>query len=281
MSSANGKKLLALVAAGTLGAMAVSADAAPFVSVSVLGSTAGPGGPFSSSVQVSPGQQVYYQVSFQLAPEGTTNPFPPSANRTITNWVAGATTSGMNNFKFSLGQVSSGGSGTMTAVMVDNLAGDGGDGAYDDGAQYTNGSLSGNNLVGVFLQRTPGDFSLINPGNTTATGEGALIQPVVALASGSFNVPVADPGSSGVVSASVDTSVPSALFAGFRWRNAAGTSSVNYTPSASQLTNSVNGSDPIVVFNGLELTTVVPEPTALGLLGVAGLGALARRRRQA
>jgi len=277
MSSANGKKLLALVAAGTLGSMAVSANAAPFVTVSMLGRVQGSGEPFSSSVLVAPGQVVEYQLNFQLAPEGSVNLNPPSTNRTITNWVDGATTSGMNNMKFNLGQTSS--VSGLTAVMQDNLSASGDDGAWDDNANFNNGAISGNNLNGVFINRVSGDFGGTNDSYTAATGE-AFVNPVMSIASGSFNVPTADPGSSGVVNGSIDTSNTSALFAGLRWRNAGNTSSVNYTPTAGQQNTSINAGDPIILFNGLSLTTV-PEPTALGLLGVAGLGALARRRRQA
>jgi hypothetical protein len=278
MSSANGKKLLALVAAGTLGSMAVSANAAPYLTVSMLGRVQGSGQPFSSSVLVAPGNVVEYQLNFQLAPEGTTNAFAgAAANQTITNWVTDPLKSGLNNVKFNVGQTSS--VGALSAVMLDNVDASGDDGGWNDGAQFTNGAVSGNNLNGLFLQRAPGDFRG-TAGNTAATGENAIIEPVLTIASGSFNVSSADPGSSGVVNGSVDTSVTSALFGGFRWRNSGDTGSVNYTPTAGQQLNGINGGSPIVAFNGLSLTTV-PEPTALGLLGVAGLGALARRRRQA
>lgn len=278
MSSANGKKLLALVAAGTLGSMAVSANAAPFLTVSMLGRVQGSGQPFSSSVQLTtPNAVIEYQLNFQLAPEGTVNLNPPSTNRTITNWVSDPLKSGLNNIKFNLGQTSS--VGSLSAAMLDNLTASGDDGAWDDNANFTNGAVSGNNLNGVFINRTAGNFGG-TAGNTPATGENAIIEPVLAIAAGSFNVSGADPGTAGTVNGSIDTSVTSALFAGFRWRNASDSSSVNYTPTAGQQATSITAGDPIVQFNPLSLTTI-PEPTSLGLLGVAGLGALARRRRQA
>jgi hypothetical protein len=277
MSRKCGKSASALVV-GALGFMAGSANAAPYLTVSMLGRIAGSGVPYSSVIAVNPGDVVEYRLNFQLAPEGTTNPYPVSSARTITNWVTGPTTSGLNNLKFDLGLTYT--SGSLNVTMLDNLDASGDDGQWDDNANFTNGAAAGNKLTGVFISRPAGNFGG-TAFNTSSTGEGAKIEPVMSIATGSFQVTM-NGWSWGTVSGSVDTSVTNSLFGGFRWRNATNIASLNYTPTAGQQLNSLNGvapnaRDPIVLFNPLQLN--FPEPSTLGLLSVAGLAALARRDR--
>jgi hypothetical protein len=275
MSRKCGKSASALVV-GALGLIAGSADAAPYLTVSTLGRLAGSGSPYSSVVLAGPGQTIEYRLDFQLAPEGTVNPYPaPSINRTITNWVSGPTTSGLNSLKFDLGLTFT--SGGLNVTMLDNLNASGDDGAWDDNLAFANGTAAGNKLKDVFISRVAGNFGG-TAGNTTATGEGAIVEPVISIASGSFTVSAAPLGSWGLVSASIDTSTLGVLFGGIRWKQIDGTTSVNYTVSTGQQLNSQNGGDPIVKFNALQVN--FPEPSTIGVLSVAGLAALARRRRR-
>jgi len=289
MSSANGKKSLALLAAGMVGSMAVSANAASYLTVNVLGRIQGGDPTYVNTLQVSPGQVVEYKLQFQLAPEGSANANPSTAaNKTIPNWKP-SPTNGLGSVRFSLGQAAT--PGTVQASFNDAVPGDDtdplvlpaerkvvvfDDPVWDDGTGWSGGTLvargNGNNDVSnVTLIRATNNFAGV--GGT----DGAETYPLFPAVSGNMTITAADPGTQGVVNGFIDSS--GTLAGGFRWTSGTGTTT-NATISVSNHNTSIANGDPIIKFNGLTLTTV-PEPTSLGLLGLAGLGALARRRRQA
>ena len=121
MSSAIGKKSLALAVAGVLGSTAITASAAPFLTVQVLGRVQGSGGSVTPSVAVNGGEVIEYQINVQLGEEEAVNPYAGATavatTTTISNWIPsnGATspTSGLNQVRFNL---ASGGAATFGAA---------------------------------------------------------------------------------------------------------------------------------------------------------------------
>jgi len=300
MFSAKGISKLALAAfAGVMGLSAVSASAAPFVTVSLLGRITGTTNALSSSVSLtSTAQTVDYVVQFQLAPEGSTNPF--ASNPTIINWVPSVNaadqgqptptdpTSGLAALRFSLFE-NSGASPRATfpttpaAATTNPLVADGDGGSWVRGSGASVGTLTArgdgaNDVIGVALIRAAGTFDGIaddeslekvfvtKPNGTPNGGVGSSTL-------GKFSVQSAG---TGAVSIGTKGLLGTDLFLGLRWLDAGG-AAVNSTISVQQQLDSAAAGNPIVVFQPLSIT-VAPEPTGLALLGVAGVGLIRRRR---
>ena len=271
MSSAIGKKSLALAVAGVLGSTAISASAAPYLTVSLLGRVQGSGAPFSSSVAAGAGDVIEYQIQTQLGAEESVNPYAGATNTalstTISNWVPsnGSTspTAGLNQARFSL---VSGGAATFTTAATPAAG-------WADAPGNSPGTPAGANLDGVNLIRAAGNFDGIG-----AAEELELLQ----IASGTFTVAGAGSVAPSPTGSAFTTGT---ALATMRWRNDANTANVNYNPTVLQQTNATTGTaqggntiDPIIIYQALN---IVPEPATFGLLGLAGMGMLARRRRQA
>src|SRR2546423_12649214 len=73
--------------------------AAPYMNVSLLGRVEGSSDPYSSTVSVTPGAIIDYQVILNMSPVGTTN---TTVQRTITSLTPGF--DGVNCFKFDIFQ---------------------------------------------------------------------------------------------------------------------------------------------------------------------------------
>jgi len=284
MSAASTKRIaaVALAAAGVAGlAGSQSASAAPFLTARLLGSTSGPGGPFSSSLNVTAGQTVNYQVQITLGAEGATN--ATATSPTITNWVPsnGATTptSGLQSLFFSLTQSSA---DTIQSNFSAGLAGTStGGGTWGAGTGSSAGTPTArgngnNNLTNVRLFRESGNFDGV-AGTPVAVNEAdpnPAVLETLTIATGSFTI--ASGGAGGTVNLDLSGFTPTTIIAAYRWRTAGNDQNVNYSQNANSQAVSTTAGDPIIVFQPLQL---VPEPATLGLLGVAGLGLLARRKR--
>jgi hypothetical protein len=269
-----------LGAAGTC-APAISAKAAPYLTVDLLGRVQGSGQPFSSSVTTAPGDKVDYVLRFQLAPEGTQNAYASTASlRTITNWVPSlpsgqsGPTSGLVAITFSLAQ-----SATPNTIQSDFttqlVTGD--DGHWDDVPSFDPGNITprGNgahNLERIFISRNAGEFSGIIANPSPPPDE---LQRVMDIASGNFSI--VSGGKPSKVNIDFTGFGQAVTFVGIRWRNASNTASVNFTPTIAMLNNSIANNDPLIKFNSL---TLLPEPATGGVITGAGVLATHRRRKE-
>src|SRR5687768_9242410 len=214
MSSAIGKKSLALAVAGVLGSTAITASAAPFLTVSLVGRVQGSADSFSSTVVAGAGDVIEYQVQTQLGAEESVNPYAGATNTalttTISNWVPsnGSTspTAGLNQARFSL---VSGGAATFTTAATPAAG-------WADAPGANPGIPAGSDLDMVNVIRAAGNFD----------GIGAAEElEVLSVASGTFTV-----NSDGSVAPSPTGSAftTSTILATMRWRNDANTANVNY-----------------------------------------------------
>ncbi len=289
------KKLftLALSAIGMTSAAATVANAAPYLTLDLLGRVQNSGNPYSSTVFARPGDDIEYAVQIQLGTEGTINPFAGFANqsqtKTIANWIPSepgnsylGPTSGLNNLQFSLWQDIAAGDTkvnfgtTLTAMTTDGVSWASGIGA-DVGTVTARGD-GNNDLKRVFLTREAGTFDGI-AANPDGPGE---IQEQLIIATGLFTVTAG--GNMSSVNIGTDGYGPTNLIAGIRWRSSDNTANHNYTPRVSHQLESVAAGDPIIVYNNLSISApplAIPEPASLGLLGLGAVGLLGRRHRNA
>jgi hypothetical protein len=224
----------------------------PFLTVRLLGSVRGSGNPFSSSVEVEAGDIVDYIVQIQLGVELTANPNAgAAASQTIANWIPsnGGTspTAGLMFLAFSLSQDAT--PGTIQSDFASTLAGTTtGGGTWGAGVGSSSGTVTdrgnGNHdLTLVRLAREPGNFDGIANDETP--------EPLI-VAAGSFDI--ASGGADSSVTIDLTGFASGALIAGYRWRNAANTSNLNYLQSVAHQTAATAANNPIIQFNALALT---------------------------
>lgn len=225
----------------------------PYLTVSLLGSVHGSGDPFSASLAVDAGDVVDYIVQVQLGVELTSNPYAGAAfTRTITNWVPsnGSTspTAGLQSLGFSLTQ--SAAAGTIQSDFSSGITGTTtGGGSWGAGLGSSNGAITarGNGYHDLTLAR------LIRPiGNFDGIASDETPE-VLPIASGFFDI--ATSGTQTAVNIDFSGFAENALVAGYRWRNADNSASVNYTQTISQQAASVAAGQPIIKFNPLTLTS--------------------------
>jgi MYXO-CTERM domain-containing protein len=270
--------------ASIIGVGAASADAAPFLTVTLLGRITGSGQPFSNTVVVtSTSQTVDYAVQFQLAPSGTNNAFSP--NRTIGTWIPSTPapdpgdptinpTSGLNSLRFSLSQTASA-PGVKATFTQTAAAGTTNNGSWVAGTGAKNGTLTARgdgatDLIDVAFIRAAGTFDGID------TSSNPVVVTVNNTSSTKSRFAVQSLGTGpGVVSIGLKGLTTVDLFTGMRWQP----NSVSTTLDVGEQNSAVAAGNPLIVFNGL---TLVPEPNgaSVGIAGVAALGAAGLRRRR-
>ncbi len=244
------RKFFSFVAAALIAsAFAGKASAEPLFNLTVLGSSTGAAGSFTSDLEVAGGQTYFYQVLVSPAAIGTSNT-QGAITRTINSLTAA---DGANSLSFNLVDTAN------DAIPVDfalpTLAA-----AWTAGTGASAGTLApgDSGVNGIRPIRTPGQFS----------GPEAVL-----VLSGTFTTP-----------GSLADGLVSAIALSWGTTNAGlringGTTTFFANPTTE------NGADPIFGLNALTVRTqAVPEPSSLALtgLGVAGCVVLAiRRRRQA
>jgi hypothetical protein len=261
-SLATGIKSFTAAAVGVGCLAATSAKAAPFLTVDLLGRVQGSGNAFSSTVFVSSGQLVDYNVQVRLGVEGATNASAgASLTQTITNWVPsnGSTspTGGLQSLLFSLQQSPTPGTIQCNFSSTANGTTTGGSawGGVSFGSSPGTLTLRGNgdyDLLKVKLFRNSGDFDGIANDESRET---------LVIADGSFAV--ASNGSASLLNIDLTGFGPGSIIAGYRWKDSAGINAldVNYVQTVIHQNNSVTANDPIIVFNPLTLSSSnVPGP---------------------
>jgi len=269
--------------AGVLGLSALSASAAPYVTVSLLGSH-NVGGPYTSSLSVAPGDTIFYQVHAQLAPQGTTNASQSATNGTINDWkiskdapTGTQITSGLGSIRYTIDQAAADPIqvNLTTPVTAGNTGNDSWAGTGSSLGTPTARGNGNNDLVNVLMTRAgSGEFDGIagvdSPAGTANPQE--TLEDLI-ISTGQFTVSTG--GSSGTVKVNLD-SLPAGSELGMRWYRADGTTTTNLTPTVAGAGTAATGGNPLLAFNNLSLT---PEPTTLSLLGLSTLALGLRRRR--
>jgi hypothetical protein len=230
------------------------AGAAPFLNASLVGRLSGSGNAFSSTVQVSTGQSVDYQMIYDVAPTGTVN-VQGAATRTITSLVFG--TDGVNAHKHDIFELASDdiqvnftAPGTLNPDPT-ALAGD----------SWAGGSGAGGGTPTLNPGRGLNDLIAIRPIHVAGVQTG--IDPEVVM-DGMFTVYNAPMfANASLLRMRFSTTSPSGSM------RINGGATVLFTLSAE------TGPDPLTGYT--PLTLVVPEPGAVSLLALASLSLLKRR----
>ena len=229
-----------LVTAATGVCTATVAHAAPFVNVQVLGSlTSGSG--YVSSVNVTTGQTVFYEVVGQIA-TGT----PNNANKNYTLAQPQTASDGINSIGFDLNNADA--TATLNSDTLTN--------GFNAGNGSSNGVTSGQSVSAIFAALSPGSVAGASAPIQILTGSLKAGSAKSDLFTGIFD------GSAGIdVNA---TKVSSGIT----------TDATPFSPSSTTET----GANPYISFTPLTITQT-PEPASLALVFIAVPAMLARRRQ--
>ena len=289
ISSKKTLSALALAVAAGMGVAAPSVEAAPYLTVSVVGRVQGSGAPLSSSVVVGAGDVVEYEIRVQLGAEDSVNPYAgataTSVTTTISNWVPsnGSTspTSGLNSVRLHLQQEST--PGTVQADFDNPAVPASGwaDAPGNNPGDVTPRGNGNDDLYSINLIRAAGNFDGV--AGTPGTDPVPAVLELLTVATGVFDI--ASAGTASILTPSITGApfVSGTVLAVMRWRNDAQTTGFSYAATVLHQTNSTTGTaqgnfavDPIIVYQGLSL---VPEPAGVSAIALAALGMGMRRRR--
>jgi hypothetical protein len=231
------------------------ATADPLYNISILASTS-QNGPYTSSLEVQPGQTYYYEVVGQVAPIGTVN-----GPRTITSQSAadGANSLSVNILANGSNPIQIGFNSSalaLTSTIPSSVADWNGAPGFSAGTIADNGGGMHNAI------------NLARPIHAAGVVSGGLSPDVILF--GSFTVDSAPlgPGLLSLVTPSFG-----GVASTFKYNSAANTAFVS--------SSTENGATPYLGFAPLTLTTAnVPEPSSfiLGGIGVIALWVIRRRK---
>jgi len=234
----------ALLSAAAVACMGTAVNAGSFATVWIMGSTTDNGSDWSSSLTVTAGEKVYYEVMGELAATAVYNSTHPYT--LVQPQIA--VTDGINSLSLNLTETAA--SATLAVPILNS--------AWNQHTGQSAGNASGNKISGIEVGAGISNYL----GGTSATQ----------LLTGSFT---AGSAASDTLIASWNTSASGSI----KVDTTAGQKTVGVTSS----TEAPNGADPYVGYAPLTLTEsgpVAPEPSILGGVALAaGLGVIQFARR--